>query len=104
MGGLGLFQAVVKKIPNGTSTVPNVGWRYPCFRDFDMPKMESKYYFTHSYYVDSLLKSDVVADLGYNGVLMDVICRNGNVYGIQFHPEKSHFFGRVLIRFILEQQ
>ena len=57
----------------------------------------SEYYFLHSYYFDAENKSNVKAtsDYGFN---FDVVINCENIYGVQFHPEKSHECGEKLLK------
>lgn len=57
----------------------------------------SRFYFVHSYHVVCESPEDVVATTNY-GVDFVSILRHGNVWGAQFHPEKSHRFGMQLLR------
>ena len=96
-GGLGWIRGKVLRFPSGLNLkVPHMGWnevsRYKesaLTTDFGM---NEKFYFVHSYYVkvsrevDSLLKTDY-------GVKFDSGIQSENIYGVQFHPEKSHRFG-----------
>lgn len=57
----------------------------------------SEYYFLHSYYFDAEDKSNVYAtsDYGFN---FDAVINRENIYGVQFHPEKSHEYGEKLLK------
>ena len=57
----------------------------------------SEYYFLHSYYFDAEDKSNVNAtsDYGFN---FDAVINRENIYGVQFHPEKSHEYGEKLLK------
>lgn len=81
--------------------IPHMGWNIVNkssnsyltngFENFE----ESRFYFVHSYYVkvnnekNSILKTDY-------GVEFDSAIQNDNIFGAQFHPEKSHKFGMKL--------
>ena len=52
----------------------------------------ARFYFLHSYYFGSAEEDGVLADTDYNGVFASSV-HSGNVYGVQFHPEKSHHWG-----------
>lgn len=60
---------------------------------------ESRFYFVHSHHAVRHDPADVAATTQYYGPFVSSV-RRGNVYGAQFHPEKSHRFGmRVLENF-----
>ena len=56
-----------------------------------------RFYFLHSYFFESLNRECVIATASYG---IDCCCavRSNNVYGVQFHPEKSHHFGTDLLK------
>lgn len=59
----------------------------------------SSFYFLHSFYFECTAPSDVLAEANYGGRFASAVNRR-NVYGVQFHPEKSHAAGeRLLINF-----
>jgi glutamine amidotransferase len=55
------------------------------------------YYFLHSYYFDARHDHDVTARVSYGGDLPCAV-HKGNVFGVQFHPEKSHGNGEMLLQ------
>lgn len=57
---------------------------------------ESRYYFVHSYYVDCNSERDVLGTTAYGIRFASVIGRD-NITGVQFHPEKSHRFGMIML-------
>lgn len=99
--GLGWIAASARRFPPQTDLkVPHMGWnvteRVTPTALTDTDEGEIRYYFVHSYYVtvdderDSILKST-------HGVTFDAGVQSGNVMGVQFHPEKSHRFGKRLL-------
>lgn len=81
--------------------VPHMGWNYvsPCVEHPILAGLnqESRYYFVHSYYMlpQSIDDTLLVANYGQEfaaGVMKD------NIFGFQFHPEKSHKFGMQLFK------
>jgi len=57
---------------------------------------DAEFYFLHGYYCKPKLESDVIG-FSYYGVRFPTAVNRDNVYGVQFHPEKSHFFGQTLL-------
>jgi len=57
----------------------------------------ARFYFLHSYYVAPNQEDDVLAITDYNGPYASSV-RSGNVFGAQFHPEKSHQWGIQLLK------
>jgi len=58
-------------------------------------------YFVHSYQLKPARRDDLVADAEYGGPLTAVVARD-NIFGTQFHPEKSQRFGLALIANFLQ--
>lgn len=103
--GLGWLSAEVKSFksqPRFELPVPHIGWN-----DVEVApggsglfvEMEAgaKFYFLHSYYLECDDPADVAAASTY-GVRFSCAVRRGNVYGVQFHPEKSHEYGTQLLK------
>jgi glutamine amidotransferase len=100
--GLGWIGASTRRFPAAPGLkVPHMGWNVtvptrenPLTRGLDG---ELRFYFVHSYYVtvdnedDSILKAT-------HGIAFDAAVMRGNIYGAQFHPEKSHRFGMQLLK------
>jgi glutamine amidotransferase len=84
----------------GSYKVPHMGWNqieynqsHPLLKDVPSG---SHAYFVHSYYCVPAHKEDIVAVTQYGKPFTSIVSR-GNVYGIQFHPEKSQKRGLQLI-------
>lgn len=103
--GLGWIPGRVKKIVISEQTapphLPHMGWNSISIRQenqiFKNVNTETGFYFLHSYYFDAKSENDVVASVEYRGSLTCSIVRN-NIYGMQFHPEKSHDNGKLLFK------
>ncbi len=85
--------------------VPHMGWSpirvvrpHPLFAD---PEAERRFYFVHTYHVVCDAPADVLATATYGTEFTAAVAR-GNVIGTQFHPEKSHRFGKDLMRHFVE--
>ena len=100
--GLGLVAADVRRIvPSAEGVkVPNMGWREvaPVVDTWLVPRggETERFYFAHSYHMVCDDPADVAATVDYDGV-KTVAVAHGNVFGAQFHPEKSHRFGMRLL-------
>lgn len=102
--GLGWVPGLVKKfdeskIPYDTH-LPHMGWNdvTAVHEDdvFAATQEHLKYYFLHSYYFENYHKDHVLATAHY-GIPFTCAVRNENIYGVQFHPEKSHYCGIQLL-------
>ena len=62
-----------------------------------MECQKPEFYFLHSYYFDCTDSSNVIATTEHNSFKFPVIVKNKNIYGIQFHPEKSHNNGKIIL-------
>ncbi|WP_432673090.1 imidazole glycerol phosphate synthase subunit HisH [Flavobacterium sp. SM2513] len=80
--------------------LPHMGWNdvIPTkpSKLFTGLESESLFYFLHSYYFKCNNKDDSIAVSEY-GELFTSAVNHENVYGIQFHPEKSHHYGEILL-------
>jgi imidazole glycerol-phosphate synthase subunit HisH len=96
--GLGWFDASIIKIrPTRPSLkVPHMGWSEirPATPTILFPDLDhdERFYFAHSYYMICRHKEDVAATVLYGEDLCVAVAK-GNIFGMQFHPEKSHKFG-----------
>ena len=99
--GLNLLNFVVKKIKlKKKYALPHVGWNNVKFKKsilFDGVKQNSDFYFTHSYEVITKDKKIIIGETNYGKKLISAIGFR-NVYGVQFHPEKSSTLGAKIIR------
>lgn len=76
--------------------VPHMGWNEvtinnDCALTTDFYD-KSRFYFVHSYYVKCENEADSMLKANY-GLEFDAAIHKDNIYGMQFHPEKSHKFG-----------
>jgi glutamine amidotransferase len=81
--------------------LPHMGWNdvqsisgSPLFRGLEE---EARFYFLHSFYFDCEGGAGGIASACY-GHKFDCAVSEGNVFGVQFHPEKSHHFGTTLLK------
>ena len=98
--GLGLISGNVVPIPSGR-VIPHMGWNKVALpKDmllFEGLESEKHFYFAHSFYADVTDKTAKVAyaDYGFN---LPASIQKGNIYGTQFHPEKSGQQGLQVLR------
>lgn len=102
MSGLGWVDADVIRFPAGDLKIPHMGWNIvrPLKNDpsiFQSDKEELRFYFVHSYYVRINQGADQIGTTYYGHDFASAF-RRDNVYGVQFHPEKSHKFGMSLLK------
>lgn len=97
--GLGVIRGrVVRLVPDGPECrVPNMGWHdvtaCPDRTLFSGLPETMSFYFAHSYHVACDDPADVAATLEYGGQAVTAAIERGNVFGVQFHPEKSQDAG-----------
>lgn len=104
--GLGLIPGkVIKLNPNNSGEkIPHVGWNevrhggMGLFSEIDSGK---DFYFVHSYHFVCNNSDNIIATTPYCGETVTAI-RDGHIYGVQFHPEKSQKNGLKLIENFLE--
>jgi glutamine amidotransferase len=102
LNGLGFIDAYTKKfeLKNSILKVPHMGWNTVSFmKESQLIKDISetpRYYFVHSYYVDCLNQNDVLCATQYGREFVSGF-QHENIFGLQFHPEKSHKFGMELV-------
>ena len=98
--GLDLIPAHIRKFQiMGKLRVPHMGWNrvIPLDKEMYNELEENKFYFVHSYYFDADDEKDVAGTTDY-GICFTSSVRRKNVYGAQFHPEKSHKYGMQFLR------
>ena len=103
--GLGLFQANTIRFepPNHQIKIPHMGWREvnlnklenPLFKD--LSPIESRFYFVHSYHFATTDKTEILTTSNYGYDFVSALHKE-NIFGVQFHPEKSHKFGMTLLK------
>ena len=103
--GLNWVEASVKRFDFSNSRlslkVPHMGWNSIIIKK-DSALLNNVidgglFYFAHSYYVICDSSTDVLCCTTY-GIEFHAAIQRGNIYGLQFHPEKSHAAGMEIIR------
>lgn len=97
--GLNLLPGNVIRF-NGHFKIPHMGWNKLSFHQGESPLFqglsEGHVYFVHSYHAKPERPSDLLATTDYYGPVTAIVGRD-NVYGMQFHPEKSGELGMALL-------
>jgi len=99
--GLNLLKGNVIKIKSSPGIkIPHMGWNDLIIKKSsnlikDIPK--NKFYFAHSYYVNCLFNDNILASVTYNEEI-PVVINYKNIYGVQFHPEKSFLQGQKILK------
>ena len=100
LDGLNLIPGQIKKLKKEKcKIIPHMGWNKIIHKDNVLLKNidnNSRFYFCHSYYfhLEDENNSMIKTNYGFN---FCVGVNKGNIYGIQFHPEKSLSLGKTLI-------
>ncbi|MDQ0782861.1 imidazole glycerol phosphate synthase subunit HisH [Chryseobacterium sp. W4I1] len=104
MEGLKWIDATVKKFDESkikqVTRLPHMGWNdVKPVKDLDLFRGLEKdaiFYFLHTYYFECNNREDIMAITDYGGEFASA-AHHENKYGIQFHPEKSHSYGEILL-------
>ena len=105
LNGLGWIDATVKKFDEKQDflplPIPHMGWNdlssisnNPILTNLHE---NAKFYFLHSYYLKCVSNNYTIATSEY-GIKFSCAVNHENIYGIQFHPEKSHKYGIQLLK------
>lgn len=103
--GLGWVDGRVRSFAGNPASaalpMPHMGWNdvvpaasSPLFKGLEE---DARFYFLHSYYFECSEPKNVAARADY-GFQFDCVVQNDNVFGVQFHPEKSHHWGAALLK------
>jgi len=104
--GLAWINGEVKRFPTESGgvryKVPHMGWDFVRVNKPDSKLMSdmgdpARFYFVHSYYIKCDDEGDVLTTNEY-GVSYHSAFERGNIIGVQYHPEKSHKFGRQMLK------
>ncbi len=99
--GLSWVDAEVKKFVklNTLDKIPHMGWGFVDIkRKNNLISLDKKhrFYFVHSYYMKAYSDEIIYGSSNYINEFTSFIIKD-NIYGVQFHPEKSHKFGMELM-------
>lgn len=103
MYGLSIISGKVKVLDvQKEIKVPHMGWNYAIpiqeselFKNFNFTP---RFYFTHSYWFNCTQKNHVLSETIYGDTITSAVCHDNRIFGVQFHPEKSHRFGMQLLQ------
>ena len=103
--GLKWLDATIRKFDVSTihqrTKLPHMGWNdvYPKNNHplFEGLEHDALFYFLHSYHFECHNKEDILAQSYYGELFTSAAYNNNNIFGIQFHPEKSHGYGEQLL-------
>ncbi len=99
--GLGWIGGTVKRFRGANLALPHMGWNdvTPTRPGGLFAGMEedARFYFLHSYYFECRDRQDSLAVAAYGGDYSCAVAHDA-IYGVQFHPEKSHHWGVQLLK------
>ena len=104
--GLGLIKGNLIKFDNKTGfKVPHMGWNNINIKNSNnllnnLPK--DRFYFAHSYYLENINDEFILCDTKHNITFPSSI-NYENIYGVQFHPEKSFLQGQKILRNFIDK-
>jgi glutamine amidotransferase len=98
--GFGWIPGSVVKITEAEGyKIPHMGWNEVDFKEnplFLGLEQKTNFYFVHSYYFETANSEDTAATTNYPNVITAAV-KKENIFGTQFHPEKSHNSGQVIL-------
>ena len=108
--GLNLIHGEVKKILlKNNEKLPHIGWNQIIIKKNDCKLLSNlthsetlDAYFSHSYSFNLKDKKDLVCSTPFGKTNISSIVQLKNIFGVQFHPEKSSYFGRQVLKNFLE--
>lgn len=104
--GLGLLNGIVTRFDSSLSIkIPHTGWNQIEVQGdallFRGIRSGEYVYFNHSYYCQPARPSDVIATVDY-GLKYACAVQRENIFGVQFHPEKSQTIGLQILKNFME--
>ena len=98
--GLGWIDGQIKLLPGNNLKLPHMGWNLviPTNSKYNnLISTKNDYYFVHSYYFKCADKDNILAETKYGTNFTSIVGKE-NIYGVQFHPEKSSSQGLNLLK------
>ena len=84
--------------------IPHMGWNTVNFAKdskFSSKLAQNRFYFVHSYFAKCNDSNDILGTTNYSLDFVSSV-KKKNIFGVQFHPEKSHYFGKQFLKTFLE--
>ena len=99
LNGLGWIKGECKKFrfTDNSLKVPHMGWNVASPITNELCDNDSRFYFVHSYYVKCDEKDNIMLKTNYGMEFVSGVSKD-NIFGVQFHPEKSHKYGMDLMK------
>ena len=98
--GLGWIEGEIKMLPKNNIKLPHMGWNEILIKtnqnELIKDEIEYNYYFVHSYFFECQSEENEVAVTDYGFNFSSIISKE-NIFGVQFHPEKSSLYGLKLL-------
>lgn len=99
--GLGLIEGTIERL-HGDIKIPHIGWNSLDYKKEDILLKDieegSFVYYVHSYYANVKNKENLISTSKYGNIDIPGLVRNKNVFGAQFHPEKSGDVGLKILK------
>ena len=98
--GLGWIDGQIKLLPGDNLKLPHMGWNLviPTNSKYNnLISTKNDFYFVHSYYFECADKDNILAETKYGTNFASIVGKE-NIYGVQFHPEKSSSQGLNLLK------
>ena len=101
--GLGFIEGTVRSIPDNNLPTTHIGWNNISVKNnkFFNNVQDHNFYFVHSYCLQPTNESDIAATVEY-GCELTAAVQKDNVFGTQFHPEKSQLEGIEVLKNFLQ--
>ena len=99
--GLGWISGVIEKIKTDQAPLPHIGWNNIEVTQetevFNGLKNINDFYFVHSYAFCKIKEENILAKVEYESSIVAAVNKD-NIYGVQFHPEKSQRAGQLILK------
>jgi len=103
--GLNWIEGIVRKLKTDKLKLPHIGWNNIMIQKknkiLDDIDENSNFYFLHSYVFESKITDSIIAETSY-GESFPCIINSDNIWGFQFHPEKSQIPGQLILKNFLK--